>query len=474
MANNTITLCMITKNEEDFIRQCLASTRGLVDEIIIVDTGSTDKTVEVAKAFTDKIFNFTWTNDFSAARNESLKHATKDWVLVLDADEQLSPQDHIHLRDMLKENGEKYDGFALEQRNYTNRTNTPRFHSLPQGSKDGKNFLGYDPVKAIRLFKNKKEIQFKHAIHENVYDSITEHEGKILVTNIPIHHYREQKSAEDTLEKAKAYLKTLQEQVKKNPEDTKAQYELGQLYLNMERLDEAQEALTKVQEQDKEGLYSDGGFLNTFLATLFLKQGKLRDAEKYFIEELKLKPDNRNAYLKLASTFLLTARQEQDAEKRKGQLNKALRVMKQAIDKGIQDVSTYNIVGYVFMMQEKVKEAIQSFMQGKKVSRGHSKDLEQLNNNLAQAFLSQQMNSRAIQLYEECVKEHPTVLSYPVNLSQIYAQLGEFDKAIMLAEKAKELDQGKNNLEQFIAQLKKLKEKGITEQKEQSDQEQTH
>src|SRR3989344_5073579 len=91
---STISLCMITKNEEQFLEQCLNSVQELVDEIIIVDTGSTDKTKEIAAKFTDKIFDFKWGDVFSKARNESLKQATKDWILVLDADEQLD-QDGI-------------------------------------------------------------------------------------------------------------------------------------------------------------------------------------------------------------------------------------------------------------------------------------------------------------------------------------------------------------------------------------------
>ena len=76
---------MITKNEEFFLEQCLNSVKDLVDEIIIVDTGSNDKTKDIARKFTDNIFDFEWCDDFSAARNESLKHATGDWILVLDA-----------------------------------------------------------------------------------------------------------------------------------------------------------------------------------------------------------------------------------------------------------------------------------------------------------------------------------------------------------------------------------------------------
>ena len=80
--NTTLSLCMIVKDEEQFLEQCLSSVKDLVDEIIIVDTGSTDKTIDIAKKFTNNIHNFKWCDDFSKARNESLKHATKDWILI--------------------------------------------------------------------------------------------------------------------------------------------------------------------------------------------------------------------------------------------------------------------------------------------------------------------------------------------------------------------------------------------------------
>lgn len=86
-----ISLCMIVKNEERFLRQCLESARDDVDEIIIVDTGSTDGTLEIAREFGAKIVSCEWTDDFAAARNVSLKHATGNWALWLDADEEIAP-----------------------------------------------------------------------------------------------------------------------------------------------------------------------------------------------------------------------------------------------------------------------------------------------------------------------------------------------------------------------------------------------
>ena len=83
----TISLCMIVKDEEAVLDKCLKSVHDLVDEIIIVDTGSTDKTKEIAKKYTDKIYDFKWVDDFAKARNYSFSKATKDYIFWLDADD---------------------------------------------------------------------------------------------------------------------------------------------------------------------------------------------------------------------------------------------------------------------------------------------------------------------------------------------------------------------------------------------------
>ena len=102
----TLSLCMITKNEEQFLADCLNSVKNIVDEIILVDTGSSDKTVEIAKSFEAKIHFFEWCDDFAAARNESLKYATKEWILILDADEIISKSDGLKIKELINNKNE--------------------------------------------------------------------------------------------------------------------------------------------------------------------------------------------------------------------------------------------------------------------------------------------------------------------------------------------------------------------------------
>lgn len=98
----TISLCMIVKDEEAVLARCLDSVKDLVEEIIIVDTGSTDKTREIAYRYTDKVYDFKWVNDFSKARNYAFSKATKDYQMWLDADDIIT-----------KDNGDKIKRLKL-------------------------------------------------------------------------------------------------------------------------------------------------------------------------------------------------------------------------------------------------------------------------------------------------------------------------------------------------------------------------
>jgi glycosyltransferase involved in cell wall biosynthesis len=98
-----ISLCMIVKNEEDVLGRCLESVKDIADEIIIVDTGSTDSTKEIAKKYTNNIYDFEWVDDFSKARNFAFSKATKQYIMWLDADDVILEKDKIKLEKLKKE-----------------------------------------------------------------------------------------------------------------------------------------------------------------------------------------------------------------------------------------------------------------------------------------------------------------------------------------------------------------------------------
>jgi len=161
---------MIVKNEEDTIGDCLSSVKDVVDEIVIVDTGSTDKTKEIVSEFTDKIYDFTWIDDFSAARNESFSHATKEYIMWLDADDILKPEDAQKLKD-LKE---------------TLSPNVDVVHFIYNYGFDDKGnvTLSFYRERLVKRIRNFKWVGF---IHEYIATMGTQLNSDIIVTHCRVH-----------------------------------------------------------------------------------------------------------------------------------------------------------------------------------------------------------------------------------------------------------------------------------------------
>ncbi|MEK6829379.1 MAG: glycosyltransferase family 2 protein, partial [Nanoarchaeota archaeon] len=214
---------MITKNEENFLEQCLNSVKDIADEIIIVDTGSEDKTKVIAKKFNAKIFDFEWIDDFSATRNESLKHATKDWILMFDADEVIEKKDLEKIKNAI-ENPEDFVGFQLEQRSYLNNF----FEGAVKNGSDfelAKDYPFYIPHHLVRLFKNKLGLHFKHRVHELVEDSIHEKNLKYKKLDVVLHHFGSLKSEKLIGEKTEQYSKIILKQLEEEPNNPRYSYQ---------------------------------------------------------------------------------------------------------------------------------------------------------------------------------------------------------------------------------------------------------
>ena len=139
---------MIVRNEERFLEGCLESIKDVVDEIVIVDTGSTDGSKEIAARYGARVIDFPWDGDFSAARNESLENSRGDWILYIDADERLRPVSREEVRRVLSDT--------------SNAAYTVRFHPIG----------GYTAYKEYRIFRNDPRIRFYSAIHETMYNSL--------------------------------------------------------------------------------------------------------------------------------------------------------------------------------------------------------------------------------------------------------------------------------------------------------------
>ncbi len=278
---------MITKNEEKTLERCLTCVKGLVDEIIIVDTGSTDKTLEIAKKFDAKIFHFEWNDDFSAARNFGLAKAAQDWILVLDADEIIASQDLPKIRQLVKV--DKFMGYKLLRRDYG--FGEAQNDSSYEESKGYKNWLN---VRITRLFQN-KGFGFKFPIHEEIDDSIRE-KGKIgVVDGIVIHHFRAEKANLIRNEKHKRYVRILSKAIERDKKNPELYAKLGAEYFGAQDFIAAFDCYLKASKlieksKAKKKEYSP---ILTQLGFIYLQQKDIDHAKEEFKKALHL--DNKNA-----------------------------------------------------------------------------------------------------------------------------------------------------------------------------------
>lgn len=184
----TLSLCMIVKNEEKHLVKCLKSVRDVADEIVVVDTGSADKTVDIAKVFGARVYHFPWTGDFSAARNHSLQQATGTWILILDADEVISERDVDHLKELIRKSSPPSAAYSLVTRNYTRNVSVIGW-TANGGQYPEEAGAGWASSAKVRLFTRGNDLFFSNPVHELLEDSLQKAGIPIRPCNIVVHHY---------------------------------------------------------------------------------------------------------------------------------------------------------------------------------------------------------------------------------------------------------------------------------------------
>ncbi|HEX4266142.1 MAG TPA: glycosyltransferase [Verrucomicrobiae bacterium] len=225
--HSRLSVCLIVKNEERFIAQCLKSVREVAQQIVIVDTGSTDRTVEIAKEFGAEVHSLTWCDDFSAARNAALEHVTGDWVLALDADEELSPKDHAKLHAAMSDAA----------------TMAWRLPIIDVGRElDG---CSYVP----RLFRNAPGLFYLGRVHEQIFSSIEVRRAEWGLENkigeaALIHHGYTKEVVRDR-NKVERNLRLLEKAVEELPDEPHLLMNLG---LELSRSGREAESFARYQE----------------------------------------------------------------------------------------------------------------------------------------------------------------------------------------------------------------------------------
>ncbi len=234
---NSIALCAIVKNEERFLPRCLASVQGAVDELVIVDTGSTDRTVEIAESFGAKVYHHPWQDSFSEARNFGLERVTSEWVLVLDADEELERADIPALRQAAR--SRRLSCFFVLVLNL-----------MPEGT--------FSQLYSRRLFRRGTG-HYEGIVHNQLVV-----QGPSAPAQIRIYHYGYNLSAEEMAAKQARSERLLLRQMVEEPEDPFPRFNLARIYRNQGRWPEAIEVASEGLR-----LCTPGSRISTYYMLLF-------------------------------------------------------------------------------------------------------------------------------------------------------------------------------------------------------------
>jgi len=285
-----LSVAMIVKDEEQTLPECLENLQSFVDEICIVDTGSCDSTLQIAESAGVKVKCIQWNDDFSYARNESLKLCTGRWIFIFDADERISKGDGKKLRQL----AEKNTSFAyrLWTRNYTNRTDRSDFQFAEKNNRWSHEFPGWFLSAKVRLFPNLPQIHFEGPVHETVLNSLQ----RICIpvidnTEIIIHHYGERISAKKQIKKQEMYLSLGKKKIQQQPHDPYAHAELASQYAELGRFPESLEYYRKALNMES----SHAEWWGEVGSLLFIL-GYKKEAEQSFQIALKINPDYFSAW----------------------------------------------------------------------------------------------------------------------------------------------------------------------------------
>lgn len=275
-----LSLTLIVKDEEKNLARCLDSVKGLWDELVIVDTGSTDRTVEIAKQYTDNVYHFTWVKHFAKARNFAFSKCTQPWILWLDGDDALQPQDVKNIRDQFLKMKDSNCDFMLIDYYYW--VEPPTLSGT---------------VKAVQLRERiirKSKANWVGRCHEI---NIVDWSKSYFIQNAGVWHLR---SNEDRQKDDQRNLELMLLEVEENPSQRNNFY-LGNEYVGVGKHKEATEAYLKAYDLNS---FADDTFQAAYkLAQSYQELGNLEDAILWYLKAIKLKIEYREPLLGLGAIY---------------------------------------------------------------------------------------------------------------------------------------------------------------------------
>jgi len=408
--NPTISLCMIVKNEEFFLPKCLNSVKDFVDEIVIVDTGSTDETVKIAERYNAKIYHHPWENSFSKARNYSLKYATSDWIFILDADEELDAKDASGLKTVIYE----CDADLLYLQ-VLDKTMEGEVVSVSNSE---------------RVFRNHLGIKYEGTVHNYL-----KYNGNTKVANIKLFHYGYNLAKEKMEKKFVRTSSLLKEQIKNNPSNPMPHHFLAVAFSDKNMNDECiDEALKAIKLFEHKNINTEVKLLTCYTASFaFFNKDDLVNAEYYAMKSVNSYSDYLDGYFILSSIYM----RQKEYDKCIKATNKYLTILEKIISNPAEILRIpYNNINnawhahtrlaIVCFEQNRDSEGIQKLKETASIAE--DKDDPYLS--IGKYFIEQNSFTLAVKVLHIGLKEYPRSKRILYYISELYENHDIADKAL--------------------------------------------
>ncbi len=287
-----LSICMMVKNEEKFLDKCLTHLKEFMkkvdSELIIVDTGSEDSTVEIAKQYTDKVYFHKWNNDFSDMRNITISYATGEWIFIIDADEMLIEYEEI-IKFFRSEYVNKYNSVFITVKNLT----------------ESEDITTYSTLSSARIFRNDGEFKYEGAVHNKPLLK----EPSAYINGL-IEHYGYIFDDKDFIEKKfKRTATILKKELEKNSDNIYYWYQLSVSYSihndNKEALKSSIKAFELLEEKISKSDRENYLYVYTQLALCYLKIEKFKEVENVCVKAIQAKVKHIDVYYLLGKSRLL-------------------------------------------------------------------------------------------------------------------------------------------------------------------------
>lgn len=416
MNRPTLSICMIVKNEESNLPECLDYVKKFADEVIIVDTGSIDQTVPIAKEYGVKLFHYAWNHDFAEARNVSIGYTNCDWMLILDADERITADNAERIKDAICDT--EIDAYLVKLSSIISKGKS--VHEVKQ------------ITKSYRLFRNFKGISFSGQVHEEISESLTKINANTKLSDIVIDHLGYAKDENAFQRKQQRNLELLKLQIEKEPENWYALYNIGQAYMLSGLFSEARRYLLKAIRTDT-NLHSHTPTIYTNIGECLFKEGDYDEAIAYCKKSICLEPDQIVGYLILSRIYF--AKKEYNMAI--GPLEKIIKMQKNDIPDGTaveisleKALLQYNL-GHCFFKTEKFDNAIKCLKESIRLNKNY---FERCIVMIVQSYINICDIDSAFKETELMVKtgtNNKVVSSFFNTIGNIWAKKHEYSKAVL-------------------------------------------